>query len=108
MDLRRARQHDMGGQPAGPVDPSTHDPLPWHRLVTGVLNALRDPHRLMTVDEMRRSMEDLSPEDYDRGYFERWAVGLANLAVEKGFMSQAELDQKMTEITARMEKEASK
>ena len=76
LDLSRARPHDLGGQPAGRVDPSDHGLEPWHRLVTGLLNALRDrpEKRLIHVDEMRRAIEDLPPEDYrNLAYFEKWA-----------------------------------
>jgi hypothetical protein len=105
LDLSRARPHDLGGQPAGAVDPSDHGLEPWHRLVTGLLNALRDRPggRLIWVDEMRRAIEDLAPEDYrNLAYFEKWALGVSNLVVEKGLVSRAELDQRRANIRARL------
>ena len=86
IDLSQGRAHDLGGQPAGLVDPNDHGLEPWHRLVTGLLNALRDrpKGRLVEVDEMRRAIEDMSPEDYrNLAYFEKWAVGLSTLMFEK-------------------------
>ena len=105
LDLSHARPHDLGGQPAGRVDPNDHGLEPWHRLVTGLLNALRDrpEKRLIQVDEMRRAIEDLPPDDYRKlGYFEKWALGVSTLVVEKGLVSRAELDQRRAEIRARL------
>jgi hypothetical protein len=108
LDLSRARPHDLGGQPAGRVDPSDHGLEPWHRLVTGLLNALRGDTptvhgRLIQVDEMRRAIEDLPPEDYRKlAYFEKWAMGVGALVVEKGLVTRAELDQRRAEIRARL------
>ena len=105
LDLSRARPHDMGGQPAGRVDPGDHGLEPWHKLVTGLLNALRDrpEKRLVQVDEMRRAIEDLPPEDYrNLAYFEKWALGVSALVVEKGLVTRAELDQRRAEIRARL------
>src|SRR4051812_32324019 len=101
LDLSRARPHDLGGQPGGRVDPNDHGLEPWHRLVTGLLNALRDrpEKRLIQVDEMRRAIEDLPPEDYRKlAYFEKWALGVGALVVEKGLVTRAELDQRRADI----------
>ena len=101
-DLSRARPHDLGGQPAGPIERSAHEPEPWHKLVTGIMTALRTDHHLLTVDEMRRAMEDMPAEDYRRlGYFERWAVGLSTLAIEKGLITKDELDRRIAKLGAK-------
>lgn len=105
LDLSRARPHDLGGQPAGPVDPGDHELEPWHKLVTGLLNALRDRPggRLVQVDEMRRAIEDMPPDDYrNLAYFDKWAIGVSTLVVEKGLVSRAELDQRRAAIRARL------
>jgi hypothetical protein len=102
LDLSRARTHDLGGQTAGPIDPSAHEPEPWHRLVTALLTALRDPHRLVKVDEMRRAIEDMPAEDYRRlGYFEKWAVAVSTLVVEKGMLTRDEIDRRVAALKAR-------
>jgi len=45
-----------------------------------------------TVDEMRRQIESLGPEEYRRtGYYERWAFALASLLVEHGVLSSNEI-----------------
>lgn len=106
LDLSRARAHDLGGQKAGPIDASAHELEPWHKLVTAMLNALRDaPHRLVKVDEMRRAIEDMPPEDYRRlEYFEKWAVGVSTLMVEKGLVTRDELDRRVADLKARSAK----
>lgn len=96
------RQHDMGGMPAGPVDPDSNPTKPWAKLITATVGALRE-HKLMTVDEMRRALEDLPKEQYDKEYFERWAEALTDLLEEKGVLSHAEVEGKMKEISARLE-----
>lgn len=101
LDLSHARTHDLGGQPAGPIDTSTHDADPWQLLVTALLGALRE-HHVTRVDEMRRAIEDMPAEDYRRlGYFDKWAVAVATLVVEKGLMTRAEIDRRIAEIKAR-------
>ena len=104
LDLSRARPHDLGGQTAGPVDPHDHGLEGWHLLVTAILNILRDaPHRLVKVDEVRRVIEDMPPEDYRRlAYFEKWAVGAATLMVEKGLMTREEIDLRVARLGQRV------
>ncbi len=103
LDLSRARPHDLGGQKAGPIERQEHEPEGWHKLVTAILTVLRDEHhRLTCVDEMRRAIEDMPPEDYRRlGYFERWAVGVSTLVVEKGLLTPAEIERRAAEIAQR-------
>jgi hypothetical protein len=72
-----------------------------------VVGALRDPHHLTKVDELRRAMEDMPPDDYrDLGYFERWAVGLSALVVEKGLMTRDEIDRRLADLQQRVGKSA--
>ena len=58
---------------------------------------------LLRVDELRRVIEDLSPEDYDKPYFERWSSALVDFAEEKGFLTRAEVEARMAEIKQRLE-----
>jgi hypothetical protein len=99
LDLTRARPHDLGGQPAGPVARSEHDAEPWQNLITAIMYLLRDQCHLVRTDEMRRAMEDMPPEDYRRlAYFEKWAVGISTLVVEKGLMTREELERRLGEL----------
>jgi hypothetical protein len=96
------RQHDLGGLPAGPIDTSDHPTEPWAKLINGILGALRE-RGLMRVDELRRALEDLSKEDYDKPYFERWAVAISNLLEEKGLATHEEIRTRMDDIRKRLE-----
>jgi nitrile hydratase subunit beta len=101
-DLSRARAHDLGGRPAGPVERTEHEAEPWQNLVTALMYLLRDHCRLAKTDEMRRAIEDMDPEDYRRlGYFDKWAVGLSTLVVEKGLISREELAERCGTIDTR-------
>ena len=101
-NLPHARAHDLGGQPAGRVERTEHEPQPWQNLVTALMYLLRDHCHLAKTDEMRRAIEDMDPEDYRRlGYFDKWAVGLSTLAVEKGLISRDELGRRCGAISAR-------
>ncbi len=95
------RTHDMGGQPAGPIDRSHHEEADWHKMATALNMALGPSKRgLMRVDERRRATEDLG--DYaELGYFDRSVQAGANLLIEKGVLTQREIDQRMAEIKAR-------
>lgn len=104
---REKRYHDMGGDPAGPIDMDEHATEPWQKMVTAIRSALGDePKRLMRVDELRRAIEDLSPEGYDLPYFERWAEAMVNLMEEKDMLSRAEIEARMAEIRKRVEERA--
>lgn len=99
-----ARQyHDMGGLDKGPVDTEGHDIALWEKRIEAMMRLLwmrDDP--VMTVDEMRRGIEELPPEQYDNlTYYERWIVSLTNILVEKGVLTREELAQRVQEIEAR-------
>ncbi|MFQ5567512.1 MAG: hypothetical protein ACE5EU_14250 [Paracoccaceae bacterium] len=99
------RQHDLGGQPAGQTNLDEHEAEPWAKTITAVVGALRQ-HDLMRVDELRRALEDLPTDAYAQHYFERWAEAMCNLMEEKGLLTRAEVEKKMTAIRARLENAA--
>ena len=100
MVLRR--HHDMGGLDAGPVERAEHDYAPWEKKVDAILRLVSDhKRRIITVDELRRGIEELGPGVYDElSYYERWIASIANLLVEKGVIEIDELGRRMAEITA--------
>ena len=53
--------HDMGGLPAGRVERTEHDYADWERRVDAMAVLLNSR---ITVDERRRSIESLAPEQY--------------------------------------------
>ncbi len=98
--------HDIGGRPAGPVDPSDHPLEPWHKMATAMSNVLGDAdHKLTCTDEARRTREALDQESYDAGYFERQILSLRNLLIEKGILDADEIDRRMAAVEERIAKE---
>jgi hypothetical protein len=97
------RHHDMGGLPAGPVERGEHDHAPWEKRVDAILRLLTDrKRRIMTVDELRRGIEELGPGAYDElSYYERWIASIGENLLEKGVLTVDELGRKMAEIEAR-------
>jgi hypothetical protein len=91
------RHHDMGGQPAGPVDRKEHEIEPWEKRIEAILRLLYhrdDP--IITVDELRRGIEELPPKLYDGlSYYERWIASMTNLLVEKGVLTRAEIEARL-------------
>ncbi len=87
-----SRAHDLGGRPAGPI-PEKADAVVFHEawhakalalnLACGALGA-------WNIDASRFAREQL--KDYAKlSYYEKWMAGLANLLVERGLVSEAEL-----------------
>jgi hypothetical protein len=95
--------HDLGGQPAGPVDRSEHEYAPWEKRVHALMILLSDPcRRVMTVDELRRGIESLGEAEYDRlSYYERWIASMGNILLQKGVFTADELGRKLAEVEAR-------
>lgn len=92
----------MGGQPSDePIDRSEHEMADWERLTNALVGVLR--HRgVINVDELRRGIETMAPEEYEAcGYYERWAASLETLLVEKGLLTPAEIDARAAEVKKR-------
>lgn len=96
------RHHDMGGDPAGPVSLSDHPTEPWEKLITAIRAALR-ARGFDNLDETRRYIEDLPPEDYDRPYFQRWAEALVTELETKGITTRAEIEARMAKLRSELE-----
>jgi hypothetical protein len=97
------QHHDMGGLPAGPLDRSEHTYAPWEIRTHALLHLLTSAsRRIMTVDELRRGIEGLGAEEYDRlSYYERWIASITSNLIEKGIITVDELGQKLEELEAR-------
>jgi hypothetical protein len=95
--------HDMGGLPAGPLDLSEHSYAPWEKRTHAMLLLLAEPGRgVMTVDELRRGIESLGADEYDRlSYYERWIASIADAMLQKGVFTVDELGRKLAEIETR-------
>ena len=67
------------------------------------MRLLSDPdRRLLRVDELRRSIEALGADAYDKySYYERWMSAISEVMLEKGVISVAELGERMAAVEAR-------
>ena len=93
--------HDMGGQPAGKVDPSEHDYADWERRVDA-MGVVLSGKKLLTVDHRRRAIETLTPEAYESlSYYERWVIALGQTLIQRGIITSAELAKRMLEVEKR-------
>jgi hypothetical protein len=99
--------HDMGGLPAGPVERSEHDYALWEKRVDALMVLLGSPERrLIRVDELRRNIEALPPDAYDKmTYYERWVTSIANTLLQRGVVTSDELGRKMADVAQRQSAE---
>ena len=95
--------HDIGGLPAGAIAPTEHDYALWEKRVDALVMLLSSKDRqLLTVDELRRNIESLGPDAYDKmTYYERWMAGVCATLLQRGAITADELGRKMAEVEAR-------
>lgn len=88
--------HDLGGKQGFgrvrhvPKAPTFH--AAWEKRVNALL-ALAVRHKFFNMDEYRHAIERMEPRHYlSASYYERSMTGLATLLVEKGIVTQDELE----------------
>lgn len=92
--------HDMGGLPAGEIVASEHDFALWEKRVDALM-VLLSRKSLMTVDELRRNIESLGADAYDKmSYYERWIYAITQTLIQRGVISIDELGRRMAEVQA--------
>ena len=103
MDPKQRSHHDMGGLPAGPLEPTEHDYALWEKRVDALMVLLSDRERnLMRTDELRKNIEAIGPEAYDRmTYYERWITSIAATLLQRGVITADELGRKLAEVEVR-------
>jgi nitrile hydratase subunit beta len=79
--------HDRGGWPTeAPIDRSEHELADWEVLTDALVGAL-GRNGVMNVDELRRGIESMPPEEYERAsYYERWLYSIEIILKEKGIL----------------------
>lgn len=98
--------HDVGGLEFGRIDREEHDLALWEKRTDAMLRLLVGTEkRAFTVDGMRRVIEDYGQQQYDRTtYYEKWIRAVRNLIVEQGIVNREEIEARMAEVRARLEK----
>lgn len=93
--------HDMGGLPAGQVAATEHDYALWEKRVDALM-VLLSKKGLLTVDELRRNIEGLGADAYDKmSYYERWIYSVTETLIQRGVIHIDELGRKIAEVQAR-------
>jgi hypothetical protein len=65
-------------------------------------SGVKGKKRLLTVDELRKNIESLAPEAYDRlAYYEKWITALTQSLIQRGVITTADLARKMHEVKKR-------
>ena len=99
QDIRQWQ--DMGGGPAGPVRRDERPQEYWEKRVDALLVVLTG-RRLFPVDALRRALEDLGEDAFERmSYYERWIAAIARLLVETGVLTPAEISRRMEQVRQR-------
>jgi nitrile hydratase len=88
--------HDRGGRPTdAPIDRAEHELADWELLTDALVGALIGGG-LMNVDELRRGIESMPPEDYERAsYYERWVFSMETILAEKGVLAPGEIERRL-------------
>ena len=92
--------HDRGGWPdAGPVERAEHDYAMWEKRTDAMLRILTRDRHIIRVDELRRAIENIPPQDYETmSYYERWITAIETLIIEKGLLTRDEIDRRVETI----------
>jgi nitrile hydratase subunit beta len=79
--------HDRGGwATAESIDREEHELADWEVLMDAVVGVL-GARGVMNVDELRRGIESMPPEEYERAsYYERWLYSVESILEEKGVL----------------------
>ena len=77
------------------IDRSDHVTEDWELRIDG-LRAVLAAKGLLNTDQLRRSIESIDPALYDEmAYYERWMVAVEKLLIEKGVVTEEEIDRHM-------------
>lgn len=89
---------DVGGLPAGAVPREEVPQLYWEKLMIAMFNVL-SAKGIVNLDEFRRAVEQMTPEDYAASsFYGRRVDGVARILIEKGHVDGAELERRADAI----------
>ena len=78
-----------------PIDRSEHELADWELLADALVGVL-GRRGMLNVDELRRGIESMPPDDYERAsYYERWLHSVETVLIEKGVLAPGELDRRI-------------
>lgn len=95
--------HDMGGMHGfGPVDVSDEAAFheEWEKRARAMAH-LTYLAEFVNLDAFRYSMERMPPSDYlQSSYFERWLDGVERGLIERGYLTESEIENRLAEFEA--------
>ena len=94
--------HDIGGEAAGPIDTTDHGMKFWEKQANALRSTLSRAG-IVKVDELRRAAEGVGDQYGKLAYFEVTTSALRVLLLEKGFITEGELQAKMAEVRRRFD-----
>jgi hypothetical protein len=88
--------HDRGGWATdAAIDRIEHELADWEMVTDALVGAL-GRQGVMNVDELRRGIESMPPDEYERAsYYERWLYSLESILTEKGVLAPGELEARL-------------
>lgn len=94
--------HDVGGLDDGPIDPSTHNLTYWEKQIDAIRMVI-GRKGIVRTDENRRTIEQLGHDVYNTlNYYERWTASLQRQMVDKGILTQDEIDARVAAVRKRL------
>lgn len=94
--------HDVGGLDDGPIDPSTHNLTYWEKQIDAIRMVI-GRKGIVRTDENRRAIEQLGHDVYNTlNYYERWTASLQRQMVDKGILTQDEIDARVAAVRKRL------
>jgi hypothetical protein len=103
--------HDVGGRPSHePIPRAQHAFAPWELRVDALMMALIDESRpggrRMSTDELRRGIESLSADDYEKlSYYSKWLRSMIAITSERGLIDADDVSRRAAELAAEHESE---
>ena len=93
---------DYGGRPAGAIDRSEHPLGPREKRIDAMKSLVQKRDPLVTSDVSRRGQEELDQATYDGlAYYDRWLVAFRKNLVERGYLTEAEIEDRIAALRAR-------
>ena len=95
--------HDVGGLAGEALELGEYEHEFWEKRVDAMLMLLVGKYQVLTVDELRRGIEQLGEGAYEElAYYDRWMASIAQNLLEKGVVTSEEIGRKLTEIDERL------
>ena len=94
--------HDVGGLDDGPIDSTEHPLTIWEKQIDAI-RWLIGQKGIVSTHENRRTIEQMGHDVYETlNYYERWTASLSRQMVDKGILTQDEIDARVEQIRKRL------